>query len=206
MHASGERHYKWNGGSYISSSGYMLVYSPKHPMAGARNYVLEHILIAEKTLGKRLPKHAVVHHIDGNKLNNLPNNLVICENTAYHLFLHRRNRAFRATGNPFLLWCCRCNQYLDPVLFYDKISNKFKGKTESCIKCCKEQAIEYYNNNKSKALKKMSEYRDKNKTKLHEYFLTRKQNESENEKNTRKEKDRNRKRIEYQKKKEAEHA
>ncbi len=51
-----------------------------------------HVVVAEKALGKSLPKGAVVHHIDRNKQNNKPTNLVVCPNQAYHLLLHKRMR------------------------------------------------------------------------------------------------------------------
>jgi HNH endonuclease len=59
-------------------------------------YKGEHILFAEKALGKPLPKGAVVHHMDRDGTNNntkSPWNLVICPNQGYHMLLHARARA-----------------------------------------------------------------------------------------------------------------
>lgn len=53
---------------------------------------MEHVAVAEKALGKPLPKGAVVHHVDLNKQNNVGSNLVVCPNQAYHLLLHKRMR------------------------------------------------------------------------------------------------------------------
>jgi len=53
---------------------------------------MQHVLVAEKALGKSLPKGAVVHHVDEDKQNNDPRNLVICPNQAYHNLLHKRIR------------------------------------------------------------------------------------------------------------------
>jgi hypothetical protein len=59
-----------------------------------------HAIIAERVLGRPLPKGTQVHHVDGNKLNNATSNLVICQDAAYHQLLHYRLRVLRAGGNP----------------------------------------------------------------------------------------------------------
>ena len=74
----------------------------------------EHVLVAERALGRPLPKGAVVHHIDGNGHNNSPNNLVICPSQEYHGLLHIRQRAMDVCGNPNWLKCTRCLKYDDP--------------------------------------------------------------------------------------------
>ena len=73
--------------------------------------VLRHILVAEKALGKRLPKGAIVHHIDEDRTNDLPSNLVICPDSAYHQLLHRRKRAIVACGHADWRKCQICKKY-----------------------------------------------------------------------------------------------
>jgi len=51
--------------------------------------VYEHRVLAEKALGKPLPKGAVVHHM-GTPDDNGPFKLVICPSQEYHMLLHRR--------------------------------------------------------------------------------------------------------------------
>jgi len=75
----------------------------------------EHIVLAEKALGKELPKGAQVHHVDYNRANNGPFNLVVCPNQEYHALLHVRTDALLATGNPNFRKCRFCGQYDDPV-------------------------------------------------------------------------------------------
>lgn len=54
---------------------------------GKSKWSLEHVVIAEKALGRKLRKGECVHHIDMDALNNKPSNLLICSN-AYHAWLH----------------------------------------------------------------------------------------------------------------------
>ena len=82
---------------------------------------VEHRIIAEKVLRKALPPGVVVHHLDKNRTNHENNNLVICENGAYHHLLHVRQRA-KDAGAP-LRWrkCGKCRKYddLENLIFRD---------------------------------------------------------------------------------------
>lgn len=89
----------------------------KHPykqkyVDGRKLY--EHTLIAEKALGRPLPKGAEIHHVDGDKFNNEPSNLIICPDRAYHFLLHIRQRAMDACGNPNWRKCLYCQQHDAP--------------------------------------------------------------------------------------------
>jgi hypothetical protein len=82
--------------------------------SGGRS-VLEHVLIAERALGRSLPKGVHVHHIDENRSNNAPSNLVICESQEYHQLLHRRAVALKLSGHAGWRKCYICQQYDDPA-------------------------------------------------------------------------------------------
>ncbi len=63
---------------YISkgtSKGYVHVLRPDHPRANNHGYVLEHILVMETRLGRPLRDGEVVHHKNGVRHDNLPDNL-----------------------------------------------------------------------------------------------------------------------------------
>jgi len=121
----------WNGGKTISGSGYIQVLRKNHPKTNQKGYVTEHILITEKVLGKPLPTKAKIHHVDGNRLNNNKDNLVICQDTAYHALLHRRKRAYGACGHVDWVKCWICKQYDDPKNMYI-YQNRPEGRHREC--------------------------------------------------------------------------
>lgn len=113
-HRRGEENNNWKGGKAKDGSGYMRIYMPNHTRA-CNSYVFEHVLIAEKVLGKPLPHGAVVHHVNGIKDDNRNNNLVICESIGYHKILHRRTKALAECGHASWRQCVFCGEYDDPA-------------------------------------------------------------------------------------------
>jgi hypothetical protein len=91
--------------SHINRDGYKII--------GKKGRDLEHRKVVEKALGKPLPKGSIVHHINGDRLDNSPKNLVLCPNQAYHLLLHLREEALRESGDANKLRCGICKQFDD---------------------------------------------------------------------------------------------
>lgn len=83
------KHSDFHKGHIITHNGYKMLRIVDHPDADSKGYVREHRkVIAEKLNMPALPKDMVCHHIDGNKLNNDPDNLEIMT-LSEHSRLHR---------------------------------------------------------------------------------------------------------------------
>jgi len=78
--------------------------------------IKEHNWKAENALGRKLKNNEVVHHVDGNKINNKNSNLVICPNAAYHHLLHLRTRAIENGHPAHYRKCPFCKKYDDPLI------------------------------------------------------------------------------------------
>lgn len=102
----------------VNAAGYVLLRNPDHLRAHNNGYVYEHILIAEAAFGKPLPRGAQIHHVNGSESDNRPCNLIICQDHAYHMRLHRRKRALDACGDPDWRRCKYCKGWDRPENLY----------------------------------------------------------------------------------------
>jgi hypothetical protein len=82
------------------SAGYLLEWAPNHPRStGGR--VLQHILVAEAMLGRRLRRDEHVHHRNLVRDDNRPENLIVLnarEHHQLHSALMRQKRQSKVTG------------------------------------------------------------------------------------------------------------
>ena len=65
----------WRGGRTRDEDGYILVYLPSHPNAKGNGYVPEHRLVMSEVLGRPLLRTETVHHKNGVRDDNRPENL-----------------------------------------------------------------------------------------------------------------------------------
>ncbi len=69
-HSCANSNKNWNGGKYKSSDGYIYVYTTKN-----KRGILEHRLIMEKFLNRKLLSGEIIHHINGIRDDNRIENL-----------------------------------------------------------------------------------------------------------------------------------
>ena len=81
---TGENHPLWKGGIAKATGGYIKIKKRNHPDATCEGYVLEHRLVMEKMLGRRLLFHEEVHHKNGIKDNNRKSNLELVIKTKHY--------------------------------------------------------------------------------------------------------------------------
>lgn len=126
------RPYRRRGTGTLTPTGYIFVGKGKV----ARG---EHVLVAERALGKPLPRGARVHHVNEVRSDNRPDNLVVCPNEAYHRLLHRRMDAFEACGHYDWRRCNICKEYDAP----DRLFINAKG-TEAYHRACSNEYLRAY--------------------------------------------------------------
>ena len=76
---SGNRNSNWRGGRRNTHDGYIFICSPNHPHRNKRGEVAEHRLVMEQKLGRYLEPDEIVHHINGVRNDNCPENLELTD-------------------------------------------------------------------------------------------------------------------------------
>lgn len=84
----GENNVRWNGGQK-SSAGYVYLLRPNHPGTDKAGYIKRANLVWAESTGHHIVKGEVLHHKDGDKLNDDIDNLELMVATE-HVALHMR--------------------------------------------------------------------------------------------------------------------
>lgn len=150
---TGAHNNNWNGGRR-RSNGYVLALVPDHPCADDKGYVEEHRLVAERMLGRILPREAVVHHINEIRDDNRPKNLMVLPNQSAHIALHnemRRIAALRAVGgDPAVHQLCTKCKTAKPFDEFHRSKKGPNGRESTCKPCAKTRSAEKYQRTKQR--------------------------------------------------------
>jgi hypothetical protein len=76
-----------NGNRCKVSQGYVWVYDPDHKKSNC-GYVKRSVLVLENKLGRKLKRSEIPHHVDGNKLNDDPSNLIPTDRSEHFVIHH----------------------------------------------------------------------------------------------------------------------
>lgn len=131
----GSKNPNWKGGVLLQG-GYRYILDKSHPN-GHRGYVYEHRIVVERKIGRYLDKSEIVHHKNGNKLDNRIDNLEIISRSD-HASMHMKNREVESSTK-------------------NKISLRLKDwyKTKEGIKKRKSLVIKAKNQWKKRKIKKL---------------------------------------------------
>lgn len=157
IHRSGKNHPMYKTGRGISVKGYVRILLPEHHRADSSGRVYEHIVIAEKKYGRKIYATEDVHHKDGDRSNNDPENLEVLSKEK-HKLLHRKYKF--------------SDRYLEHAVLIEKkifitIAKEVGCSVSLIEKRCKKIGLKsnYFADNRNKNYK--------NKTKVKRRFLRR---------------------------------
>lgn len=126
-------HPSWHGGRRETFAGYIEVHMPEHPHARKNGYVFEHILIAEKAIGRHLTSEEVVHHKNEIKTDNRPENLKVITK-GEHSHIHAQPK----TGEYLICPVCGKQFYVKP--------SHIEKRTTCSMKCAGALFSSYFTN------------------------------------------------------------
>lgn len=107
------------------NNGYQYFFDKNHPLAHKDGKVLYHRHMASLKIGRWLTNEEIVHHIDGNRVNNDVNNIQVLESQREHTIIENKIR-----GNT-IHTISNCKDCSKELKMYDR------NKSGLCGNCCR---------------------------------------------------------------------
>ena len=100
------------GSTLIDASGYVNVYMGSLSTRAGK-YMLQHRMVVEADLGRKLDSKEVVHHVDGDKTHNNLANLFVCTSMSHHRLVHKtlESAAFELVKSGFIIFDTNTGKY-----------------------------------------------------------------------------------------------
>ena len=93
---------------------------------------LEHLIVAEKMIGRKLTKDEIVHHINGKRDDNRPENLRVLSGHEKHVDVHTSKRREKYPDG--FKSCPKCG-VIKPFSDFHKNKSKSNGMNSNCKIC-----------------------------------------------------------------------
>jgi hypothetical protein len=122
----------------IRADGYVMLKMPEHPRANRWGFVYEHIVAAEKLLGRPLKKGEIVHHKDRTPGNNDDSsNFTVLASQSDHARLHAHERAIaRGITDPTNFRRCAVCKQIKSVDNFSPSTDRGRPSRASYCKPC----------------------------------------------------------------------
>lgn len=104
----------WRGGRRRGGSrmAYIMLYMPTHPLSDKDGYVMEHRVVMESKIGRLLTPIEIVHHINGIKDDNRPENLELVASRGEHTRKHFRDSNDVNRLRSIMMRCDNCKKHI----------------------------------------------------------------------------------------------